>query len=117
MKKLSGTIPLEISSFGWKFTLTQLEKFGKATLRHESGKPARTDSNNFLADLIVDNIFSLDEFQANVLNVPGVIETGLFIGYADRILLHNGKITSKSRIDFSRQNELEQAGLSGNFTI
>ena len=46
------------------------------------------------------------EFQAK--DIPGVLETGLFIGYADRVLLHNGKLDMLSRLDYSKQNKFSE---------
>ena len=117
VKKLDGIVPFEITSFGWKRTLTQLEKFGEATLRMQGAAPFRTETNNYMTDVFIDEIFSLDEIETQTKNVPGVIETGLFIGYADRILLHNGKIQVKSRMDYSRQNTIETPELRSPFTI
>lgn len=117
VKNLAGIIPFEITSFGWKRTLTQLQKFGDASLRMQAAKPFTTETNNYIADVFIDEIFSLDEIETNSKNIPGVIETGLFIGYADRILLHNGKIQVKSRLDYSKQNEIETPELKSPFTI
>ncbi len=117
VKRLEGIIPFEITSFGWKRTLTQLEKFGDAFLRMHGATPFKTETNNYIIDVYIDEIFSLEEVEAQAKNAPGVIETGLFIGYADRILLHNGKIQVKSRMDFSRQNTIEKPELKSPFTI
>ncbi len=117
VKSISGIIPLEVAVFGWKNTLIQLQKFGEAILRLKGHLPFKTESNNYLIDLNADKIFSLDELQSSLLLTPGVIETGLFIGYADRLLLHNGKITVKSRMDYSKQNVAEATDMTGLFTI
>jgi ribose 5-phosphate isomerase A len=117
VKRLSGMIPMEIAIFGWKRTLNQLSKFGEARLRIENGIPVTTETNYYLADVLVDDLFSLDEFNLSVLQIPGVIETGIFIGYADRVVLHNGRITVKSRMDYNKQNEISNEQLEGSFTI
>ena len=117
VKNLQGMIPFEVISFGWKRTLSQLETFGEATLRMQGAVPYKTETNNYIVDVYIDEIFSLDEIETRAKNVPGVIETGLFIGYADRVLLHNGKITAKSRMDYSKQNVIEYPELRSPFTI
>jgi len=117
VKELCGEIPFEVTPFGWKLTLTQLEKFGEAVLRATGAVPFRTETNNYIVDVFIDEIFSLDELETNAKNIPGVIETGLFIGYADRVLLHNGKIHAKSRMDYSKQNVIEKPELRSPFTI
>lgn len=98
VKKLNGSIPFEITPFGWKKTLTQIDLYGKAKLRELNNKPLKTESGNYLIDATIDEIHNLEELEAKLKDVPGVIETGLFVGYADRIILHNKHIIVKSRI-------------------
>lgn len=117
VRKLSGEIPVEVAVFGWKRTMHQLDKFGSARLRLHGKKPFKTETGHFVIDLLVDEIFSLDELHASTLLIPGVIETGLFIGYADRVILHNGRIQVKSRMDYSKQNNIEGKKLESSFTI
>ncbi|MBN2066986.1 MAG: ribose 5-phosphate isomerase A [Candidatus Diapherotrites archaeon] len=113
VKRLHGCIPFEICVFGWKRTLMQLEKLGEAKLRERKGRPFKTETNHYVVDVQVDEIYSLDELEFQAKDVPGVLETGLFIGYADRVLLHNGRLEMKSRLDYSKQNRLvaEEKGL------
>ncbi len=98
VKKLSGKLCFEITTFGWKKTLAQLALFGEAKLRENNSKPIKTESGNYLADVQIDEMHSLEELETRTKNIPGVIETSLFLGYADRIILHNGDLTVKSRI-------------------
>lgn len=97
-RTLSGSIPFELSHFGWKHTLLELEKFGKTKLRLRNKKPALTESGHLIADVQVDSVYSPDDIEIQGHAIPGVIETGLFVGYADRIVLHDGKITVRSRL-------------------
>jgi len=89
VEKIGGIIPCEIVHFGWKRTIMQLEKLGEVKLRKINGQEFRTETNHLIADVKVDEIYDLDEIEFQAKEVPGVIETGLFIGYADRIILHN----------------------------
>ncbi len=100
VKKLRGKIPFEVCAFGWKRTMNQLEKLGKAKLRMGKDKPFRTETGHYLIDVNVDEIYSLEEMEYQAKEVPGVLETGLFIGYADKIILHNKTIEVKSRTEF-----------------
>ena len=116
--RLHGKIPFEIAIFGWKRTVAQLEKLGRANIVLRDGKPAKTESNNYLAEVLVDRIYSLEDLEFQAKEIPGVLETGLFIGYADRMLLHNGHIEVKSRLDYTKQSkEAEVLGEKGFFTI
>lgn len=102
VKKLSGKLCFEITTFGWKKTMAQLDLYGKAKLRENNSNPIKTESGNYLVDVEIDEIHSIEELETRTKNIPGVIETSLFLGYADRIIMHNGDITVKSRI---RKNE------------
>ncbi|MFH0714736.1 MAG: ribose 5-phosphate isomerase A [Candidatus Diapherotrites archaeon] len=96
--QLKGVTPVEISAFGWKRTITQLQNFGKAKLREMKGSPFKTESGHFLADVEMDEVFVPEELDGELKKIPGVIETGFFIGYADRVILHNKGIEVKSRL-------------------
>ena len=109
---LGGWIPFEICTFGWKRTMLQLEKLGKARIREKNGKPFKTETGHYVIDVNVDEIYSLEDLEFQAKDIPGVLETGLFIGYADRVLLHNGKLRMLSRLDYSKQDSAN-AGQEG----
>lgn len=99
VKRLQGVIPFEIDSFGAERTLLQLDEFGEASFRlKENGERFTTESGNYIVDVKFDQIYSLEDLEYDTKKIPGVIETGLFLGFADRLLLHNDKIEVKSRI-------------------
>jgi ribose 5-phosphate isomerase A len=98
VEQLSGWMASEITSFGWKRTLIQLEKLGPSKLKTVNEKPFVTESGNYLALTKIDEIYSPDELEFQAKDIPGVLETGLFVGYADRIVLYNPGLEVKSRI-------------------
>lgn len=99
VKKLSGSIPFEISSFGANRTLNQLENLGNAKLRVKHGNVLKTESNNYMVDVEIDEIYSLEELEYQAKEIPGVLETGLFIGYADTAVLYGQEhVEVKSRL-------------------
>lgn len=99
VKRLQGIIPFEIDSFGAERTLLQLDEFGEASFRlKENGERFTTESGNYIVDVKFDQVYSLEDLEYDTKKIPGVIETGLFLGAADRLLLHNDKIEVKSRI-------------------
>lgn len=98
-ERIQGTIPFEVSTFGWKRTLMQLQKLGKASVRLGKNDYFKTETGHLLVDVEFDSIFSLDDLEFQARTIAGVLETGLFIGYADRIVLcGEKKIEVKSRI-------------------
>ncbi len=105
VKKLFGKIPYEIVTFGWRRTLIQLENYGNATLRKIKGQPKKSETGNYFVDVDIADIFSLEDLEFKSKEIPGVIESGLFIGYADRlVLIDEKKIKVKSRIQKQKKN-------------
>ncbi len=102
VEKLRGTIPFEIATFGWKRTLNQLDVWGKARRREMNGIPFKTETGNYVIDVDVDGIFSYDDLEFETKNIPGVLETGLFLGYADKVVLRGAKLRLLSRTEFKQ---------------
>jgi ribose 5-phosphate isomerase A len=72
---------------------------GKPFLRESKGKvgPVVTDNGNYIVDLDFGPIDNAEELSQQLKLVPGVIETGLFIGLADIIYL--GKADGITRLN------------------
>lgn len=103
--QFSAPVAFEIVPFGWKRTINQLQKLGPSERRDAF----LTESGNFLADVQVDSVYAPDEIEFQAKQVPGVIETGLFLDYADRLVLYNGEIRVLSRMDYASQNDTRQS--------
>jgi ribose 5-phosphate isomerase A len=91
-KKLAKTlggdhpIPVEIVPFGYRSTLGKIRKISeKAVLREGSGKigPVITDNGNLVADVYFRSMRRPDLVDEKLKNIPGVVETGLFLGMCD----------------------------------
>lgn len=80
-------VPVEVIPFGHAATARALAHFGEAVLRLKDGQPWRTDSGNLLYDVRVGPIRSPEALDAQLVAIPGVVETGLFCGRADRVLV------------------------------
>jgi len=80
-------VPIEVLPFAHLATAKALSRFGEPRLRERDGKPVTTDSGNLVYDLhagIIENPAVLD---AELHAIPGVVETGLFVGRADVVLV------------------------------
>jgi ribose 5-phosphate isomerase A len=80
-------IPIEVLAFAHKTTSEQLARFGRPVQRVAAGQPARTDGGNVIYDLHVEPIVNARELEAELVAIPGVVETGLFVGRADVVLI------------------------------
>ncbi len=91
-KKLAKTlggdhpIPVEIVPFGYQSTLGKIRKISeKAVLREATGKvgPVITDNGNLIADVYFRSLRRPDIVEEKLRRIPGVVETGLFLGMCD----------------------------------
>lgn len=80
-------IPVEVLAFGHKATVRALERIGRVTLRLKNGTAWLTDAGNFLYDVHAGPLENPMETERALRAVPGVVETGLFIGRADRVIV------------------------------
>lgn len=84
-------LPVEIAAFGWQSTCDRLAGPGAApTLRTlPDGEPFRTDGGNLIADCrpLADLFADPAQLERSRAAVVGVVETGLFLGLASRVLV------------------------------
>ena len=80
VKKLNRSIPVEVHSFARNTVTKQIKKFGgKPTLRViERGYPFVTENGNIILDCNFGNILKPKELATKLIEIPGVIEVGLF---------------------------------------
>jgi ribose 5-phosphate isomerase A len=80
-------VPIEVLTFAHLATAHLLTRFGKPAIRKRNGEPVRTDSGNYIYDLAVAPIAAPAALDNELRRVPGVVETGLFCGRADLVLV------------------------------
>lgn len=82
-----GPLPIEIVSFGYQAVVSDLTEFGDPRLRMDGDELYFTENGHLIVDLntgpIADPAFLALELKA----IPGVVETGLFLGMADLALI------------------------------
>jgi ribose 5-phosphate isomerase A len=90
LSKLLGekrAIPVEVLVFGHLTTRRTLEQFGQPMLRLREGQPLLTDSSNYIYDLSVAPLADPGALDRALRQLPGVVETGLFCGRADWVIV------------------------------
>jgi ribose 5-phosphate isomerase A len=90
VNRLGGNTPLpvEIVSFGWEIVLDRLAAMVCAPrLRLTGGKPFTTDGGNYIVDCAIAEIPDPAALDPRLSAVVGVIESGLFIGMASKIIV------------------------------
>lgn len=84
-------LPVEIARFASQATMRHFADQGfQAKLREKAGAPFVTDNGNWIADLALDNSMrNPQQLDSQLKSIPGVLETGLFLGLAGRIIVGN----------------------------
>ena len=86
-------LPVEIVRFGWESTQIEVNRIcGKSTLRLSSAQdgnshPLITDNGNYILDCHFDGIPVPEAVELQLNNIPGVVENGIFVNRADKIII------------------------------
>ena len=85
----SFPLPVEVVRFGWGSTARHIEALtqGRAALRERNGAPFSTESGNLIVDVHLAGIERPEELEIALNRIPGVVETGLFVGRTDVLIL------------------------------
>jgi ribose 5-phosphate isomerase A len=98
-----GNLPIEVVPFAVAFVERQIAALGlKPKVRVTArGVDFLSDNGNLILDCGVREISNPARFERDLLMIPGVVGTGLFIGIADLVLvvMHDGKIKTLRRKD------------------
>jgi len=96
-------VPLEVIPFAIVPVRARIEKLGGTpVLRENKGKlgPVISDNGNAIMDATFGNINDPAVLNHKLKMIPGVVETGLFIGYANIVYL--GKATAVEKLEAKR---------------
>ncbi len=94
-------LPVEVVEFGHATTASRLRiafaelGYQKVTLslRKKDSGPFRTDGGSLVYDCALGGITSATKLAAQLSSIPGVVDHGLFVGFANRLLIaHPGEV-------------------------
>jgi ribose 5-phosphate isomerase A len=82
-------LPIEVVPFGWGSTAREIEVFtkSKVTLRQRNGAPFKTEAGHVIVDVHLSRIDNPRELEILLNQIPGVVETGLFVGRTDLLIV------------------------------
>jgi len=99
----SMPLPIEVTCYGWQTTALMIEEMlrdiGQKSrgfqLRFLRQSPYLTDEGNFILDFSLVHINDADMLDTRLNEIPGVIDNGLFTGYASEVVVghRDGKIS------------------------
>ena len=84
-----GVLPVEVLPFLWRSTAERLTVLGVSlVVRGGEENPYVTDNGNLILDLTVEGgIGNPKDFGAQLKQVTGVVEQGLFVGMTDTVIV------------------------------
>jgi len=81
-------VPVEVLAFGQRQTAAALRALGaRVELRRRDGAVVLTDNDNLVLDCDFGPIADPARLEREIDAIPGVIESGLFVGLAGRVLV------------------------------
>ena len=81
-------LPVEIAVFGWEKTMNRLSWLGCLPARRiKEGKPFLTDNGNYIIDCEFGKIVDSAAIHEKVNAITGVVDNGLFIAMASKIIV------------------------------
>lgn len=81
-------VPVEVLPFAWTLSLSLLTEYGcTPRLREKGGQVFETDNENYILDCKFDGIEDVCELAKKIKLVPGVLESGLFVGLCDVVIV------------------------------
>jgi ribose 5-phosphate isomerase A len=95
-----GSIPVEVVPFALPLVTAKIKSMGmKPRIRESEGKEFITDNGNLIFDCAVKKIANPARLDRELLAIPGVVGTGLFVAMADLVLVAeaSGKIRTLKR--------------------
>ena len=82
-------LPIEVVPFGWGSTARKIESLtqSRVVLRERTGAPFRTELGHLILDVHLVRIDKPHELEIALNHIPGVVETGLFVGRTDVLIV------------------------------
>lgn len=92
-------LPVEVLPYGWKQTRKRIEQLGcdKVEIRKKNDEAFITDHGHFILDCYFNQIDDPYQLNIQLKNIPGLLETGLFLDLADAVLIGNSNGTTVLR--------------------
>jgi ribose 5-phosphate isomerase A len=88
-----GKLPVEVLAFALPVCRSKLEEMGISSvpLLADDGQWALSDNGNPILDCRVEPIADPADLELRIRAIPGVVGTGLFVGFADAVIIQDGE--------------------------
>jgi ribose 5-phosphate isomerase A len=88
-------LPVEVVQYGYNYLLRffNFKHFNPVLRLKKDGNPFLTDAGNFIIDLHLGKIDHPEKINRELKLITGVVETGLFLNLADKVIIGRNKET------------------------
>jgi ribose 5-phosphate isomerase A len=81
-------LPVEVVKFSYEATIHRLEQLGcRCAVRMRHGERFVSDNGNFIVDCKFQKIGDPRKLEAEINLIPGVVDSGLFVDLADKVIV------------------------------
>lgn len=81
-------LPVEVVKFSHEATMHRLEQLGcKVAMRMKHGERFVSDNGNYMVDCKFSQIDDAQRLEAEINLIPGVVDSGLFLDLADKVIV------------------------------
>jgi ribose 5-phosphate isomerase A len=80
-------LPVEVAQFGHRKTKSAMESLGCTTNLKGEGRPFVTDNGNYIYECRFARIDDPELLEVELHLIPGVVESGLFIDLATKVII------------------------------
>ncbi|MCS7001277.1 MAG: ribose-5-phosphate isomerase RpiA [Dehalococcoidia bacterium] len=81
-------VPIEVIPFAWSAVARRIRALGgEAVLRGADDAPSQSDNGNYLLDCHFGPITDPERLSAQLLNIAGVVDHGLFLNLTDTVIV------------------------------
>jgi ribose 5-phosphate isomerase A len=92
-------VPVEVVPYGWRWTQSRIEALGcKAVLRTDGNDYYSTDNGHYVFDCRFGPIADAPTLAQQLKSITGVVEHGLFLGLATRVVIGKADGTVEIRV-------------------
>jgi ribose 5-phosphate isomerase A len=85
-----GKLPVEVVPFAAPLCRRRIQALGfESVIRGGESTPFVTDNGNWILDLAVSGLASPEKLEEALDRIPGVVETGLFLGMASNAVIEH----------------------------
>lgn len=106
-------VPVEVLPFAKDYTMKKLAALGRPSLKTRDGRPVVTDNGNYLIEVWFKRISNAAKLEEKINSLPGVIDNGIFAGFADVLYVghENGCTVLRDKKSFLNfLNKIESKG-------